>query len=353
MWVYIRGLGEPGREFSREGEDTLVMFASHAAMAITNARRYREERRARADLETLVNTSLVGVVVFDARAGRQAYLNREARRIVGRLLNQSQEPEDLLDALTFRRADGRDISLREFPLAQALGAGETVLTEEIALHVPDGRRMNILVNATPIRPDSEAVESFTVILQDLAPVEDLQRQRAEFLGMVSHELRAPLAAIRGSAAAVLRAASTLDPAEIQQFFRIIDSQADHLLDLTGGLLDVARIDAGELSLTVEAVDVTALVDRARNTFLSGGGRDNLSIDLPAGLPRVLADRRRIAQAQGNLLFNAARHSAESSAIRVSTVLERRPRGPHRGRRRRRHRPGTVAPPLPQVFPPGE
>ena len=108
--------------------------------------------------------------------------------------------------------------------------------EEIALHVPDGRRVSVLVNATPILADSGEVESFIVILQDLAPVEELQRQRAEFLGMVSHELRAPLAAIKGSAAAVLRAAATLDPAEILQFFRIIDDQADHLLDLTDGLL---------------------------------------------------------------------------------------------------------------------
>ena len=313
--------GEPGLEFSREDQDTLVMFASHAAMAMANARRYREERRARADLETLVNTSPVGVVVFDVPTGAPVYFNREAMRIVGGLLSRGQEPADLLELLTFRRADGREISLREFPLAEALGAGETVQAEEIALHVPDGRRVNTLVSATPIPSDGGAVESFVVILQDLSHIEELERQRAEFLGMVSHELRAPLAAIKGSAAAVLRAASTLDPAEIQQFFRIIDAQADHLLDLTGGLLDVARIDAGELSLTAEAVDVGTLVDQARNTFLNGGGRDNLSIDLPAGLPRVLADRRRIAQVLGNLLSNAARHSAAASVIRVSAEME--------------------------------
>ena len=75
-----------------------------------------------------------------------------------------------------------------------------MLAEEIALHVPDGRRVNVLVNAAPILADNGEVESFIVILQDLAPVEEVQRQRAEFLGMASHELRAPLAAIKGSAA---------------------------------------------------------------------------------------------------------------------------------------------------------
>ena len=310
-----------GPEFSPEDEETLVMFASQAALVIANARRYREERRARADLETLVHTSPVGVVVFDAPTGTPVYFNREAMRIVASLLSPGQEPADLLELLTFRRADGREMSLREFPLAQALSAGETVWAEEIALQVPDGRRVTTLVNATPIPSGSGEVESVVVILQDMSSMEEMQRQRAGFLGMVSHELRAPLAAIKGSAAAVLRDAATLDPAEIQQFFRIIDSQADHLLDLTGGLLDVARIDAGELSLSIEATDVAALVDRARNTFLSGGGRDNLSIDLAPGLPRVLADRRRIEQVLGNLLSNAARHSAAASVIRVSAELE--------------------------------
>ena len=107
--------GEPGLEFSREDEDTLVMFASHAAMAVANTRCYREERRARADLETLVNTSPVGVVVFDVPAGTPVYLNQEARRIVGGLLNRGQEPADLLDALTFRQADGREISYGSSP----------------------------------------------------------------------------------------------------------------------------------------------------------------------------------------------------------------------------------------------
>ena len=60
---------EGGLEFTQEDEDTLLMFASQATMAIANARRYREEQRARADLETLVNTSPVGVVLFDARTG--------------------------------------------------------------------------------------------------------------------------------------------------------------------------------------------------------------------------------------------------------------------------------------------
>ena len=82
---------------------------------------------------------------------------------------------------------------------------ETVRAEEITLSVPDGRRVTTLVNATPNRSADGAVESIVVTLQDLAPLEELERPRAEFLSMVSHELRTPLSAIKGSASAVLGA----------------------------------------------------------------------------------------------------------------------------------------------------
>ena len=310
---------EGGLEFTQEDEDTLVMFASQAAMAIANARRYREEQRARAGLETLVNTSPVGVVVFDARTGVPLSLNREARRIVDGLRNPDQSAEDLLATLTLRRADGREISLAEFPLAQALSSGETVRAEEIIIGVPDGRSVTVLLNATPIMSDEGELESFVVTLQDMTALDDLERLRAEFLGMVSHELRAPLTSIRGSADTLMDAQDSLDPAEMRQFHRIIREQADQMQGLITDLLDVARIDAGTLAVAPESSDVAVLVDRARNTFLSGGSRHDIRLDLPPDLPWVMADRRRIVQVLGNLLSNAARHSPAGYPIRVEAA----------------------------------
>ena len=312
---------EGGGEFTQDDEETLAMFASQAAMAIANARRHREEQRARAYLETLIDTSPVGVVVFNAGTGIPVSLNREGRRLVDGLTNPGQTAEQLLDVLTFRRADGREISLREFPLAEALSTGETVRAEEIVISVPDGRSVSVLLNATAIRSEEGQVESVVVTLQDMTALEELDRLRAEFLGMVSHELRAPLTSIKGSAATVLGSSADLDPAVVRQFFRIIDEQADHMHDLVADLLDVARIETGTLPVTPEPAEVAVLVDRARSTFLSAGSRNNLAIDIPPDLPLVMADRRRIVQVVGNLLSNAAEHSSESSVIRISAVRE--------------------------------
>ena len=137
------GSDEPGRVFTQEDEETLVMFASQAALVITNARRHRDEQRARAGLETLIDTSPVGVAVFDVRTGAAVSFNREATRIVDDLRSLDQTPEQLLEVMTVRRADGREFSLEEFPLAEVLSTSETVRAEEIVMEVPDGRSITV------------------------------------------------------------------------------------------------------------------------------------------------------------------------------------------------------------------
>ncbi len=317
--MFFLGDKHDGKEFTGEDEEVLMLFASQAAAAIANARIHRDEQRARADIEALIETSPVGVVVFDARTGVPVSFNQESRRIVEGLRMPDRSVEALLKVITAHREDGRSVSLARLPLAQRSSDAETVHAEEITLSTPDGRSLKTLVNATPIHSADGAVESVVVTLQDLAPLEELERLQAEFLGRVSHELRAPLTSIKGSTATVLGASQPLDPAEAVQFFRIIDEQADHMHGLINDLLDAGRIETGTLSVVPEPTAVASLVDQARNTFLSGGGRQSIRIDLPPDLPWVMADRRRVVQVLNNLLSNASRHSPASSLIRVDAA----------------------------------
>ena len=310
-----------GEAFTGEDEEVLTLFASQAASAIANARIHRSERRARADLEALVETSPVGVVVFDAKSGQAVSFNREARRIAGSLRMPEQPLEQLLEVMSFRRADGSEVSLSEFPIAQQLNGAERLRAEEMVLSVPDGRSVRTLIDATPIPAEGDAVGSVVVTVQDLAPLDEIERLRTEFLALVSHELRAPLAAIKGSAVTLLEEAPGLDPAEMREFHRLIVEQADDMRGLVGDLLDAGRIEAGTLSVAPEPSEVAELVERARSTFLSGGARHGVAVDLAPELPRVMADRRRIVQVLNNLLANTARHAPESSPIRVSAVRE--------------------------------
>lgn len=307
--------------FTADDEETLVMFASQAAHVISNARRYQQELQARVDLETLVNTAPLGLVVIDAETGAIRSVSREARRIVRerRLLDGSLE--DVLSALVVRRADGREISPEGSSIVEVMSFREPVRDEEIIVEIPGGQTIVIMVNATPVRTSDGQLKSVMVTFQDMTQQSELERLRAEFLGVVGHELRMPLASIKGSVATLLEAESSLDPAEVSQYHRIISEQADYMRDLVGNLIDVVRIDTGTLPVSPEPLEVSRVVDEARNTFISAGGRGNVRINLAPELPLVFADRRRIVQVFGNLLSNASRSSHETSPIRIDAAAD--------------------------------
>ncbi len=304
-------LGGKADGFTDADEDLLVLFAQQAAAALANARAHREEQRARADLAALVETCPVGVAVFDAVSGATLSLNREARRIVAGLQTPDDSADRLRETVVCRRGDGREVTLGD------LADAETLRAEEVEVFVPGGKSVRTLIDATPVRSPEGKVERVVVTLQDLAPFEALERSRAEFLGMVSHELWTPLAAIKGSAAAALEDGRDPDRDELRQFLRIIEEQAGRMAGLIGDLLDAGRLGAGQLPVDPAPEDLAGLVERARTAFAGRGGRHGLVIDLPADLPPVLADGRRIVQVLDNLLANAARHSPEIAPIRVA------------------------------------
>ena len=90
-------------------------------------------------------------------------------------------------------------------------------------------------------------------------------------------------------------------------------------DLIPDLLDVGRLESVALSVTPEPVATARLIDEARNTFLSGGGSDDIQLGLDPDLPSVTADRRRIVQVLSNLLANAAKHTPDTTPIVVRGV----------------------------------
>ena len=303
-------LGGKRGGFTDADEAMLVLFAQQAAAALANARAHRDEQRSRADLEALVETCPVGVVVLDAATGAPLSLNREARRILAGLEVTETSPAGLRDAVVCRRGDGREVRLGD------LAHAETVRAEEVEISAPGGKSVRALIDATPIRSaEGDAVERVVVTLQDLAPFEALERSRAEFLGLVSHELRAPLAAIKGSASTALGDPRDPDRAELRQYLRIVEEQADRMAGLIGDLLDAGLIGAGMLSVDPAPEPLAGIVERARAAFAGGGGRHAVTVETPEGIG-VVADGRRIVQVLNNLFDNAARHSPESAPIRV-------------------------------------
>jgi CheY-like chemotaxis protein len=147
-----------------------------------------------------------------------------------------------------------------------------------------------------------------------AKVQEADQRKNEFLAMLAHELRNPLAPVR-NAAQMLRS-SHADAAKLEWAANVIDRQSRHLVRLVDDLLDVARITQGKITLTFEAVDVATVVSMAEEMTrqLVESRKHALTVRLPATPLAVYGDCARIAQILGNLLNNAAKYSEPGSAI---------------------------------------
>jgi signal transduction histidine kinase/ActR/RegA family two-component response regulator len=148
-------------------------------------------------------------------------------------------------------------------------------------------------------------------------IQERDRRKNEFLSMLAHELRNPLAPIR-NAVHILRSGAP-DRTTFEWARDVIDRQASQLVRLVDDLLDVSRITQGKIRLRTEPVDIARVVGRAVETSrpLIDARKHHLTVQLPSETLWVMADEVRLAQALGNLVNNAAKYTDEGGQILVS------------------------------------
>lgn len=312
---------ESGEEFTSDDEDIIARFAVHAANAISNARKFGAVERRKTDLKKLVDIAPIGVIVFDAKTGRLLVANRECQRMVDDLQLPGGSFERLPEVASFRRADGREISFGELPTSRVMQSGETVRGEEIVVCLPSGRSITTLVNAAPIYSDNGDIVSIVVAMQDMSPHLDDEKLRSDLLGMVSQELRTPLSAIKGSIVALTDVVGSMHSPEPLQLLRIIDHQTELMRAQINSLIDLSRIDAGTLQLSLVNTDVHQLASGAINEFRRNHAGQTFDVRIPSGLPHILADRERIDQILRDLFAHSFRYSTELATITVSAELQ--------------------------------
>ncbi|AEG91490.1 ATP-binding protein [Ramlibacter tataouinensis] len=210
---------------------------------------------------------------------------------------------------------------------RCLATGQPYETE-LRLRHRSGDYRWVLARALPVRDDAGTVLRWMGTCTDIHDQklarEDLQaanRQKDEFLAMLAHELRNPLAPI--STAAQLLKLTARDPERVLQSSELIGRQVRHMTALVDDLLDVSRVTRGLAQIERKPVDLKQVVhsalEQARPHIESH--RHQVTVHLPPGPAQVTGDRVRLVQVVSNLLNNAAKYTPEGGAITVALALE--------------------------------
>jgi two-component system phosphate regulon sensor histidine kinase PhoR len=281
--------------------ETLNFMAEQVALKM------REAQLRRLELEAAFRDMPEAIVVTDG-SGVITRINPRARQLMGvkgfeaegMWLSGMPGGPELSSAAIKALASGRPVQL-EFEPAAAPG---TVLS----------------VNASPIVED-DTVRGCVLVARDVTGPRKLENLRKDFVANVSHELKTPLTAIKGSAETLLGGA--LDDKEHgPEFVRSIYEQSVRLEALVADLLNISQAESGKARLEKVPVDLKALAEEAVGSLTAALAKNKVSFLnlVPAGFA-VSADRNKLYQVLVNLLENAAKYNRKDGSVRVRALQE--------------------------------
>ena len=169
-----------------------------------------------------------------------------------------------------------------------------------------------------------AVQNIRSYEAERSTVEELRRLsalRADFVSLVSHELRSPMAAVIGAARTLQERWRSLSPDQREAFLALIGDETNRLAALIGDVLDTSRIEAGTFTYRFSDIDLSALVADVVGTAAVGQDEVHVRADVPEALPPIRGDAERLRQVLANLVDNAVKYSPAGDEVAVRARRE--------------------------------
>ncbi len=305
-----------GSAFTQLDWEFLEGFALQAAIAVRNARLYAQLSTERSRLAAIIEKSADGVLIL--RPDRRVeVINQTMEIMLGRVA------EDVIGSpcsqvLELQNVTGDDLcgnSHVDIPPQGLRCEGELVRAS--------GGNLAVSVTYTPLFDESERLVNVIANVSDITRFREEEEMKSTFVSIISHELKTPVALVKGYAQTLARPDATWDPETARQSLQIIEEEADRLEVLIDNLLDVSRIQAGDLRLDISDVNMNRLLERVAQDYRTQTTAHQIEVDLPDELPLVSGDEERLRQVFTNLLGNAIKYSPDGGLIRIGAWVDKR------------------------------
>ena len=304
--------------FTLADQALIEAFADQAAIAVQNARLYQAAVEEQQRLHAIIEQSADGVMILDRR-WRIVSFNRAMEHLTG-WPREEALGRPCAEVLGIQNEQGVNICLMACPLQRHPRILDPTVEGKIMTR--DGRERYIASRySATYGSDGEFLGAIANV-RDVTARKLEEQQQATFISVISHELKTPVAIIKGYASTLSRSDVTWDQDTLRDGLHVIEEEADRLDELIGNLLDVSRVQAGGLRLHFGPVDLPALAARVvQGIAATAGDTYEFQLRFPEIFPPVHADEERLRMVLANLLSNAVKYSPDGGLVRVGGWTE--------------------------------
>ncbi|HTX91025.1 MAG TPA: ATP-binding protein [Anaerolineales bacterium] len=299
--------------FSANDKLLLQSFADQAAIAVYNAKLYGQVSYEKQRLDALLDSAADGMLILHADHSIER-CNVAFEKLYGRTRAEIQDKSHSEIIRWARRPDGQTFEEAEsegWPLTP-----NAYLYVEGDLERPEPPALPVGITYAPLLAADGTLRNIIATVRDITKFRNAEEIKNTFVSIVSHELKTPVALIKGYVSTLRREDAKWDKNVVRDSLAVIEEEADHLAAMIEDLLDASRLQAGGLTPNLSDISLPILAERLAERFRTQTQRHTIVVDFPEKFPIILADENRISQVLSNLVSNAIKYSPDGE-IRIS------------------------------------
>lgn len=299
--------------FSTNDYSILNSFANQAAIAVRNARLYTQVTRQNLRMAGLLNSVADGILILNPDL-KVLQVNHAFERLA------NAPAEELIDK-TFEQVvrwarPPKGIELNEAVKSQwQWGGTKTLFLEGDMLRYTPLDPIPVEITYAPLFSDEGELLNIIASVRDITRFREAEELKTNFISVISHELKTPIALIKGYANTLRRDDVEWDKAMVTESLRVIEEEADHLTAMVEDLLDATKLQSGGITMHKTEVDLAALISDLSKKFSLQSDKHQIFTNLSDDFPVITADETRLSQLISNLLTNAIKYS-EGGMIKI-------------------------------------